>query len=62
MKLPAKTKSGYMKYIQKNKLEIMSKIPIEGIFCFDMQGEVRAKFEENKLNASDFLREYFPLQ
>lgn len=60
MKLPAKTKSGYMKYIQKNKLEIMSKIPIEGIFCFDMQGEVRAKFEENKLNASDFLREYFP--
>lgn len=60
MKLPAKTKSGYMKYIQKNKLEIMSKITIEGIFCFDMQGEVRAKFEENKLNASDFLREYFP--
>lgn len=60
MKLPEKTKSGYMKYIQKNKLEIMSKIPIEGIFCFDMQGEVRAKFEENKLNASDFLREYFP--
>lgn len=60
MKLPAKTKSGYMKYIQKNKLEIISKIPIEEIFCFDMQGEVRAKFEENKLNASDFLREYFP--
>lgn len=60
MKLPAKTRSGYMKYIQKNKLEIMSKIPIEEIFCFDMQGEVRAKFEENKLNASDFLREYFP--
>lgn len=60
MRLPAKTKSGYMKYIKKNKLEIMSKIPIEEIFCFDMQGEVRAKFEENKLNASDFLREYFP--
>lgn len=60
MKLPAKTKSGYMKYIKKNKLEIISKIPVEEIFCFDMQGEVRAKFEENKLNASDFLREYFP--
>lgn len=60
MKLPAKTKSGYLKYIQKNKLDIISKIPLDEIFCFDMQGEVRAKFEENKLNASDFLREYFP--
>lgn len=60
MKLPAKTKSGYMKYMKKNKLEIISKISVEEIFCFDMQGEVRAKFEENKLNASDFLREYFP--
>ena len=25
-----------------------------------MQGEVRSKFEENKLNASEFLKEYFP--
>lgn len=60
MKLSTKTKNGYMKYIKKNKLEIITKISIDDIFCFDMQGEVRAKFEENKLNASDFLREYFP--
>lgn len=60
MKLPSKTKTGYIKYIKKNNLEIISKIPMEEIFCFDMQGEVRAKFEENKLNVSDFLREYFP--
>ena len=30
------------------------------IFQFDMQGEVRSKFEENKLNATEFLSRCFP--
>lgn len=58
--LPGKVKDGYRKYLKDNGLSIKKQLQEDDIFCFDMQGEVRSKFEENKLNASDFLKEYFP--
>lgn len=58
--LPAKVKDGYKRYLKDNGISIKKQLQPEDIFCFDMQGEVRSKFEENKLNASEFLKEYFP--
>lgn len=58
--LPSKIKTGYKKYLSKINLDIKPQIKSENIFNFDMQGEVRSKFEENKLNATDFLKSYFP--
>ena len=53
-------KDGYKRYLKDNGISIKKQLQPEDIFCFDMQGEVRSKFEENKLNASEFLKEYFP--
>lgn len=58
--LPGKVKEGYKRYLKENGIAIKKQLQDEDIFCFDMQGEVRSKFEENKLNASEFLKEYFP--
>lgn len=58
--LPSKMKAGYKRYLSKMNLEIKPQVKAENIFNFDMQGEVRSKFEENKLNATDFLKRYFP--
>lgn len=59
-KLPTNIKRGYKNYIEKHKLQIPKQIPLENVFYFDMQGEVRSKFEENRLNATEFLSRYFP--
>lgn len=59
-KLPAHIKKGYKKCMDKHKLQISKQISPENVFYFDMQGEVRAKFEENHLNATEFLSRYFP--
>ena len=58
--LSVKVKDGYKRYLKDNGISIKKQLQPEDIFCFDMQGEVRSKFEENKLNASEFLKEYFP--
>lgn len=58
--LSTKVKEGYKRYLKNNGISIPKQLKDEDIFCFDMQGEVRSKFEENKLNASEFLKEYFP--
>lgn len=60
--LPGSVKSGYKRYLERMDIKISRQITEDHIFCFDMQGEVRAKFEENKLNTTDFLRQYFPKQ
>ena len=59
-KLSQGIKKGYKKHLESMKLSIPKQIEQSNIFGFDMQGEVRSKFEENKLNASEFLRQYFP--
>lgn len=51
---------GYKKYLKANKIEIYTQIPAAEIFAFDMQGEVRDKFEQGKLKSDDFLRPYYP--
>lgn len=53
-------KTGYKKYLESMNISIAKQISDDHIFCFDMQGEVRTKFEENKLNRTDFLSAYFP--
>ena len=58
--LPKTVKNGYKKYLQRYSIKIPKQISSEQLFCFDMQGEVRRKFEEKTLNATDFLGQYFP--
>ena len=60
--LENKVERGYKKYLKENKIKIGTTITKQEVFCFDMQGEVRRKFEENALNATEFLRGYFPAQ
>lgn len=60
IKLPTRVRDGYKRYMKQHDLEVVTSIPTNNIFCFDMQGEVRTKFEENKLNVTEFLRDYFP--
>lgn len=59
-RLPNGVKNGYKAYIKKNDLKIDKQIDRTQLFAFDMQGEVRSKFEENTLNTSEFLSKYFP--
>ena len=58
--LPATLKSGYKKYLKDLGISIPVQLTDDHVFCFDMQGEVRSKFEENKLNTTEFLAQYFP--
>jgi len=58
--LPQAVKNGYKKHLENMNIEIKQQIQSDHIFTFDMQGEIRQKFDENKLNATDFLRGYFP--
>jgi predicted ATPase len=60
IKLSTKVREGYKNYLKRNNLRIKTEIPVNQIFCFDMQGEVRTKFEENILNATEFLSHHFP--
>lgn len=56
---PAVIKS-YDKYLNKNKIKIGSVIDAADIFGFDMQGEVRDKFEHERIKSDEFLKEYYP--
>jgi predicted ATPase len=50
----------YDKYLKQNGITIHSKLSADEIFGFDMQGEVREKFEEEKIKSDEFLRGYYP--
>lgn len=58
--LPAKIKAGYKSYLVRHNLQIKKQLSSQNIFCFDMQGEVRKRFEEGTLDATEFLSRYFP--
>ena len=62
MTLDSSTKKGYKNYLKNQGWEIKQQINEDEIFCFDMQGEIRDKFEQNHLQATEFLAEYFPNQ
>ena len=51
---------GYDKYLKKHNIEIGTSIPAAEIFAFDMQGEIRGKFEQEKIKSDDFLSPYYP--
>ena len=51
---------GYDKYLKKHNIEIGTTIPAAEIFAFDMQGEIRDKFEQEKIKSGDFLSPYYP--
>lgn len=51
---------GYEAYLKKYGIEIQTEIQRGEIFGFDMQGEVRDKFEQGKLKSDDFLKAYYP--
>lgn len=59
-RLQSGVRNGYKAYIKKNGLRINKQIDKTQLFAFDMQGEVRSKFEENTLKTSEFLSKYFP--
>lgn len=52
--------SGYNKYLKRNKIEILTELSSTEVFAFDMQGEVRSKFEQDKIKTNDFLKVYYP--
>ena len=51
---------GYQKYLKKHKIEIKTIIPSAEVFAFDMQGEIRDKFEQEKIKSDTFLKRYYP--
>lgn len=51
---------GYERYLEKNKIKVGTVIPETEVFAFDMQGEIREKFEQQKLKSDDFLKQYYP--
>ncbi len=51
---------GYEQYLKKCNIEISTKIPVAKVFAFDMQGEIREKFEQGKIKTDDFLKPYYP--
>ncbi len=58
--LPSAVKAGYKKCLKQLHLDVPLQISKDHIFSFDMQGEIRQKFDENQLNATEFLTPYFP--
>lgn len=58
--LPNAVKTGYRRYLEQLHWGIAPQITENHLFCFDMQGEIRQKFDENQLNVSAFLGPFFP--
>ena len=58
--LGSRVVKGYEKYLKKHKIEIDTIIPSAEVFAFDMQGEIRDKFEQEKIKSDDFLKRYYP--
>lgn len=50
----------YNRYLKNNNIMINSKISSDMLFGFDMQGEVKTKFEDNPIKSDEFLKEFYP--
>ena len=50
----------YKRYLKDNNIKIETSIDADQLFGFDMQGEVRSKFEEGKIKSDEFLKEFYP--
>lgn len=51
---------GYDRYLKKHNIEVNTAIPAAEVFAFDMQGEIRDKFENAKIKSDEFLSPYYP--
>lgn len=58
--IPVKLKEKYEKYLEKNKMSIITKLDDDILFGFDKQGNIRDNFVNGKLKAKTFLSKYFP--
>lgn len=52
--------TGYKKYMKGQNIELKNSLKESDIFYFDMQGEIRRKFDDNSINRTEFLKDYFP--
>lgn len=52
--------TSYDRYLRNNGVVIQTSLTENQIFEFDMQGEVREKFEESKIKSDEFLRKFYP--
>ena len=50
----------YDKYLKTNHIVVHSEITQDMIFGFDMQGEVRRKFEDDPIKSDEFLKDFYP--
>lgn len=50
----------YDKYLKDNRIKIHTSICEADLFGFDMQGEIRKKFEEEIISSDEFLKDYYP--
>ena len=60
--LKQKVITGYDRYLKENGVDILSQIDDGQIFGFDMQGEVRDKFEQETIKSDEFLKRYYPTE
>lgn len=61
-KLRSEVKKGYINHLNELEVSVETAIEPADILCFDMQGEVRAKFEERNLDASVFFSDFFSMK
>ena len=52
--------NSYDKYLKNNRIVINSEITQDMLFGFDMQGEVRSKFDDAPINSNEFLQDFYP--
>lgn len=51
---------GYEQYLKNHNIKVETSIGVTEVFAFDMQGEIRDKFEQGKIKSDDFLKPYYP--
>ena len=52
--------ASYDRYLRSNGVAIKTSLTEDKILGFDMQGEVREKFEESKIKSDEFLGKFYP--
>ena len=58
--IPKRLIDSYKRYLKDNNIRIETTITEEQLFGFDMQGEVRSKFEEGRIKFDIFLKDFYP--
>ena len=52
--------NSYNRYLKENRIKVLTTLDDGMLFGFDMQGEVRSKFEEEKPNSDEYLKRFYP--